>query len=524
MGNALSFVNPLSADEIPRFLEGAAPAPATEKFQNLLAKSQTDSLYSPEKVGLNLEEFVRLVQENNEQISYQDAELAISREAVRGAKAIFEPAFVSSYQYQDDNRKNTLQEMVSQGFTETFWEKSHSYQAAVEGMVPTGAKVRFGYTAKDFKNSVDEKYGLESESQTFIGVSITQPLLKGGGIKVSQAGIRVAQTDADIAFQTYRGQMMKVIAEAITAYWDLYLAREKYKIRKESAQNAEKIVNDNAVRVKTGKMAETEVMEAMAGLALRRSQVSEARQAINAAANNVRTYLSSSAGDANIEIEPTEPRQVTNVPLDYVESLSRSFKLRSEYIASRKKMEREDIRLVFAKNQTWPQLDLKGSYNLNGLANNSGKAWDDAMSRDFSTWFVGIELRIPLGGDKKSRSELEATRQRKRQALLEFKAVEVSLANAVDTAVKNVHAVRDQVRQLADMMEMNRRLLDAETARFKAGKSNTRNLLEREEELNRAREAEFESLMKHKKALLQLDFAEGALLLKYGIEMMEAGL
>ena len=489
-----------------------------------IAESRADGIPGAENMGLSLKEFVRMVREKNEQIDFQDAELAISREAVKGAKAIFEPAFINSYQYQDDKRRNTVQELVSQGFVPEFQERSGSYQAAVEGLVPTGGKLRFGYTRRDFKNSIDDRYGVERESQSVIGASITQPLLKGGGIMTTKAGIQVAEADADIAFQTYRGQMMKVIADAIAAYWDLYLAREKYMIRKESEQNAEKILNDNIVRVKTGKMAETEVMEARAGLAMRRSLVSEARQAIASAMNSVRTFLSSSAGASKIEIEPTEQPLVTDVSLDYSDSLSRSLKLRSEYIASRKKMEREDIRLVFAENQTWPQLDLKGSYNMNGLADTPGHSWDDALKRQYETWFVGFELRILLGGDKKSQSELEATRQRKRQALLEFKAVEVSLANAVDTAIKNVYNARDQVSQLADMTEMNRRLLEAEIARFMAGKSNSRNLLEREEELNKARETEFESLVRYRKALMQLDFAEGALLGKHGIEVMEAGL
>jgi outer membrane protein TolC len=266
------------------------------------------------------------------------------------------------------------------------------------------------------------------------------------------------------------------------------------------------------------------VMEAMAGLAMRRSLVSEASQATATAMNSVRTFLSSSAGETKTEIEPTEPPHVTDVTLDYSDSLTRAFKLRAEYNASRKKMEREDIRLVFAENQTWPQLDLKGSYNMNGLSDTPGHSWDDALRRDYETWFIGFELRIPLGGDRKSQSELEATRQRKRQALLEFKAVEVSLANAVDTVIKSVYNSRDQVRQLADMTDMNRRLLEAETARFKAGKSNSRDLLQREEELNKARETEIESLVRFRKALMQLDFAEGILLGKHGIEVMEAGL
>ena len=517
----VSVVNPLSDES----RAGADPVKGiAEKPQGAPEKSMTDMRIGSEPIRMSLRDFVWLVREKNEQIGFQDSEWAISREAVKGAKAIFEPAFINSYQYQEDKRKNTLQELVSQGFIPAFKEKSLNYQAAVEGLVPTGGRLRVGYTRRDFSNSIDERYGVDLESQSVFGASITQPLLKGVGVKATMAGIKVAQTDADIAFQNYRGQMMRVIAEAIAGYWDLHLVREKYKVRKESERNAEEILRHNIARVKTGKMAETEVLEAEAGLALRRSLVSEAKQAIISAENSVRTFISSSATETTAEIEPAETLSLEEIKIDFKGSLAKAFKRRAEYLSSLKKMEREDIKMVFAENQTLPQLDLKGSYNMNGLADTPGNSWEDAWKRDYATWYVGIELRLPLGGDKKSVSELETTRQRKRQALLEMKAVEVSLANALDTAIQGVRNVREQARHAAGIVDMNKRLLEAEMARFQAGKSSSWVLLAREEELNKAKETEIESLVRHKKSLFQLELAEGSLLVNHGVELMEAGL
>jgi outer membrane protein TolC len=206
------------------------------------------------------------------------------------------------------------------------------------------------------------------------------------------------------------------------------------------------------------------------------------------------------------------------------ESLNNAFTHRAEYLAAARKIAREDVKLIFAKNQIWPQLDLKGSYNMNGLDERPKSSWGDAWMRDYETWSVGLELRVPLGGDRTARSELEATKQRKRQSLLELKAVEVSLANAVDTAVQAVRSNRQQASHLAGIVEMTRQLMEVEIARFDAGKSNSRILLEREENLNKAREAYVESLVKYRKVLAQLDMAEGTLLVNQGIELMEVGL
>ena len=503
-----------------------AVPPAYRERRSIASKNPTtDEAAGSEPLKLGLREFIRLVREKNEQILFQDSEWAISREAIQSAKAIFEPELVSSYQHDDSSKKNTVRDIVSLNFSSAvFDEKSDDYQTAVEILAPSGGRVRLGYNLRAFHNTIDRQYGVNREYESFLGVNLTQPLLKGGGVQATMAGIQVAEADADIAFQSYREQMMRVVSQAIAAYWDLYLAQEKYKVRKDSEHIAEEILRDNLARVKTGKMAETEVLEARAGLALRKSLVTEARQVMVSTMNNMRSLFSSSAAETEAGVEAADRLDIEVVETDFYDSLLKALKLRPEYISSRKKIEREVIRLIFAKNQRWPQLDLKGSYGLNGLADSFNNSWDDVSAHDFKTWSIGVELRIPLGGGRKSRSELEASKQRKRQALLELKAVEVAVANGVDTAIQNVHSALEQSRNYASAVDMNKRLLEAEIARFRAGKSSSRDLLEREEDLNKAKEAELESLVRYKKALLQLDLSEGSLLSKHRIEVMEVDL
>jgi outer membrane protein TolC len=501
------------------------PSARSENPPPTLKNLPADNDGSAQPLSLTLQDFIRLVRKENEQILFQDAEWAISREAVKGAEAIFEPAFVGNYQSDYTRRRQTVQEIVQTGFrTPIFFEDADNYEAAVEGFVPTGAKVRLGYSLRSFQTIFDQEFGVDREYSTFLGAEITQPLLKGGGITTTMAGIRVAEMDSDIAFQDYRAQMMKTISEAIAAYWNLYSAQEKYKVLEESVHIAEEILKDNRVRVRTGKMAETEVLEAEAGLALRRSLLSEAKQEIVFAMNNVRTLFSSSAAEKDIPLEAVDRLQVDEVEPDFLDSLLKAFKLRPEYISSRRKLEREDIKIVFAKNQRWPQLDLKGSYGVNGLATSFTESWDDAWDTGNKTWYVGVELRIPLAGDKRSRSELEATKQRKKQALLELKSVEVATANALHTAIRSLRSALEQVRYYASAVDFNERLLKAEAAKVRAGKSNTRLLLEKEEDLIRAREAEIDSLLKYKRAILQLGVAEGSLLIRHNIEEMEVDL
>ena len=269
-----------------------------------------------------------------------------------------------------------------------------------------------------------------------------------------------------------------------------------------SVQIAEKILEDSKVRVRTGKMAETEVLEAEAGVFFRKSLEVQARQDIIAAMNELRTLFSSSAADKKIAIKVADRIEIDQLELSLNSSLKRASKLNPEYVASLRKLEREDVRVAFAKNQRWPQLDLKSSYGLNGLDNSLGDANRDNVDGDFPSWMVGVELRIPIGGGKKSRSELAIAKNRKQQALLEAKTVEVTVVNTIDTAIRNVHSTLEQVIHYGKVARLNKRLLEAEIARLKEGKSNSRLVLEREEALNMAIEDELESRVNLKKAVL----------------------
>ena len=102
-----------------------------------------------------------------------------------------------------------------------------------------------------------------------------------------------------------------------------------------------------------------------------------------------------------------------------------------------------------------------------------------------------------------------------------MKSVEVQVANAIDTAIKNVIATQDQMSYFKSARDVEERLLAIEQERFRSGKSNSRYLLDKEDDLHYAREAELESIVNNQKAVISLALADGSLLSKYGVEVQE---
>lgn len=494
----------------------AVSSMAAESYQLALSKDS-----SAENFPLSLTKFIDLVVERNQQVQSRDADLTIKIEGINAANAIYEPAFVGGYQYIYNNEQNDAAQYASRNFTESYEQKTDNYQAGVEGLIVTGGQYRVGMSMRETKDNI---YDIGKQYRQKASMDLTQPLLKNAGIETTDTQIRIAEGDAGLAFQSYRQELLNTVGRATITYWDLLLAQEKVAMRAESVKVANQILEDNRARFKTGKMAEIEVLEAESGVALRKALELESQKQYVIAKNDALTMFAAHAVAYDADILANEPLSLENPAYNYMNSISRAFEFRPEYLATHVKLSQEDIRLAYAENQRWPELDLKASYGLNGLDLDRSGAWDNMTDDDYYSWSVGLELRIPLFGDEKSTAELAQVKQRKRKAILEMKAIEVALANAVSTTITNIKNATEQAEYSASVADFNRRLLEIELVMLDAGKSNSRLVLEKEEDSRAAKEAALEALISQKRAILELEMAEGSLLSKYHKDVMEGGL
>ncbi len=502
----------------------AAMSAAGLTFKDQTINSKVSDDQSPPTL-LALADLVSLIIADNPQIKSDEAQWGIQQAGVNKAEAIFEPEFVTSLQLEDRSQKNTVEEAVSRQFESIYAERNWDYNAAVESLLPTGGKISLGYTYRRLSNTLTRTLTDEDrEHQMFVGVSLTQPLLKNAGIDVTQAAIRVAKAESDVAFQEYRQGMMQTVGEATSTYWSFFQAQEKLRMRQESLHIAEQLLNDSLERYRTGKMAETEVLEARIGVATRRALQIEARQGHIEAMNRLRTLIALKAGLTTPKIEATEHPQLKQFAADRPSAMRRAFKLRPEYLAAQKKIERAGIKVAYAKNQLWPELDLKASYGLNGLDFSKDDSWDQIEEQDYDDWSVGLELRVPLQGNQDGKAEMQKAKLEQTRALLSLKSIEVELTNHIDTAVHNIQNASEKLGYSVSVVEIHQQLLEAEQARLKAGRSNSRLVLEKEENFQKAQEIALKDLVSLQQALLEFDMETGSILASNGVEIMEVEL
>lgn len=476
-----------------------------------------DAVAAPDSLGMR--DFIRLVAVRNDRVAFQKMEWAIARSQVASARGMYEPVLTASYKYTDSNTPNTTEEEFRRSFASEFIERNNDYGVGIEGLVPTGGRVRLSYTLRSLDNNIQPTPIRGEEEKSYVGLSLTQPLFRGaGGRKVVSAPILVAQKDEGIAMQTFRQALFETTSNAASVYWDVYLAERRLALRTRSVEIAERVVEDERERGRYGQSAETDVMDVESALAQRRVQYLTAQQELVAVENDLRRFVARRANEAAVRVSPRQELAATGQTPDAEISLQRAYDNRPEYLASLIRAEKEDVRVQFAKNNRLPQLDLVASYGLNGLEDSAGKSWAEAWDEEHKTYYVGLEYRMYLQGDKKAKGELNAAKLRKHQALLEIRAAEIAIHNSVDTALHNLLSASMQVEELAKVKATNERLMEVGLARFEAGQSNSRDLLELEERMNRAAEMDLESRINLQKALVGVALAEGTLLRQFELE------
>ena len=471
---------------------------------------------------LALPDVIRLALANNPDLRLQEIDRQIAEKAVRGESYYWEPEAVLSGKRYDNSRQNTVEQQISQ-FSPTFEEKNTSLAAALEGTIITGGKWRLGYSLDELSNNLTnlnfrQRAPFDEEYASIASISFSQPLLRNFGPAVTKSQLRNAELNLEISRQELRRRRMLTIGRAELGYWSAWQAVRAVDLRAKSLEIVKALLEDNKNRLKEGRVSQMDVDQTRAGVALRERRWLEARTEANEAAKALATLL----GWSGRQTQPVIKAEILEigdpVVTDFDKAMTQAVMSHPDMLIRQKEIEVEKLRLVVAKNQSWPQLDLVGSYGYNGLGEDVPDSWDRLSEGEYDNWSVELVFRMGLGGDRKAESQLEQTKLRHERALLSYQATESDLANAMQSVMNKVKLVRDTQLALSREVDINRAALEAEKVLLGEGKSNSRRVLELEEDLVDVQVLYETACANYRRVLVELDMTDGAMLSRRGLE------
>jgi outer membrane protein TolC len=483
-------------------------------------------------VELRLNDYLQTVLRRNNTLQSQVFQSEAARRKSKAEYGAFEPQLELSAMHEANQRTNSVVQQASQNGQGYFDERNNVYDSGIESLLPTGGKVRLGYTLSDLGNNVNPYGNILSTTnqiwtrqyQTFVGVTFTQPLLQNGGVSVNLAELRLAAADSEIGFQQYRRQLMLTVAQAENAYWNLYFAQEQLRFFDDSVAVAQNVLDDSRQMLKAGQGSDLDVMEAQSGLALRETKRNEVLQNYLEAVGNLQSLAGTvptpkiiGPDDPAIRVVDAPPE--TNAIITYADGFNDAVELNPDFLIQKQKMIQEGLRLGVAKNQLLPQLDFKAAYGFNGLGTTPGNSWDMAQSQDFPSWSIGLQLTVPLGGNIKGRNLAKAAKLSLQAAYASLRGVQTEIANHLNSAILKTHAWQQSIQSYQTVVHFNEALLQTEFARLKAGTIEARKVLEVEADLLDARQNLASALMQSQQSVLQVELASGSLLKNLHLEV-----
>lgn len=374
-------------------------------------------------------------------------------------------------------------------------------------------------------------------------VRFVQPLLRNAGRKVVESGIRVARNNFEISQEYFELEVIGVLQQVEDAYWSLVEAQAQLEVAQESLALAEKLHEQNRVRVDVGTLAPLELVTSEAGIATRKEEIIRARATVGDAEDLLRQLLNlnePTVWAASIRTE-TDP-ETTPIELDVESAVTTALERRPELRARRMGQDNLMIEAEVRANQVRPALDLAVTYGFNGIGGDiterdifsgtgeilfqSAGGYSDALDQitgaDFDGWSAALTLSYDIG-NRERRAQRALAEVAVDRGEVEIQDLELQVITGVRRLARLVGAAaeaRESARVSRVLAEKN---LDAEQKRYQNGMSTSFQVLEIQEDLSLARSREVNAITGYRKALTRYYQAVGTLIEESGVELASSG-
>ncbi len=206
---------------------------------------------------------------------------------------------------------------ISQPQANTVLSQTESLIQSVRGYNTTlqeGTMLGGTFTYRDYEQHLAENAPsdvLNPVSAPRMDLIYQQKLLQGFGVALNNRYIRIAGLNAKASRETFRAQMLDLVASVLNLYWDYVDASDELQLRRRSLALADKFREDTHYEISIGALAGVELPRAEAELAKNRQDVAIAEASLRQRAIALKGALT------HTEDPALEAAQI--VPLDRIE-------------------------------------------------------------------------------------------------------------------------------------------------------------------------------------------------------------
>lgn len=438
----------------------AASAPAGSQPASAPV-SPLATMPASQPVAIGVRDAIYMTLQNNKELILQKFNPQIVRTNEDIQAAVFDPT-VGALVTQARNRgKNSVDAPLNT--SNTTIASLNAQQQFV-----TGTTVNLN-ASTNYNHPVDSLY--DDFAATRLGMTVTQSLLQGAGVDVNLASLRQAKIDTQVSEYELRGFAETLVASVESVYWDYILAQRQIDIVVQALDLARQQAAETRERIKVGKLAPTEEAAADSEVALREENLINARSLLVQTRLKLLKLLNPPG--ANIwhrDVIVTDPPVIPDGKLDDVENhVKVALKYRPDLNQALLAVERGELEIVKTKNGLLPKLDAFITLGRTGYSETFGRSLHGLDDQGYDA-LAGLSFSFPPANrDAIARNQKAVlSKDQAREAVL-------NLENTIQVDVRSAYEEVVRTRQQVEATRVTRHLqevkLQAETEKFRVGKS-----------------------------------------------------
>jgi len=469
---------------------------------------------APETLELTLEQCRVMALQNNLELKATLINPTLSAESVNQERAKFEASFIA------DGTVNKTDAPAISYYNEVYGSQVESLYTDVGIQKPLETGGSIAVTAVDSRTKTN---AIQTDFNPYYGsglqFSISQPLLRNLGSKVSTYSIRVAALSHQITQAQTKLEVIRLIADLDRLYWRLVAARKQLDVSRQQLDLAKAQLDQAKRLVSHGERAPVEVIRAQAGVA-------QQMEAIITAENNVQDRqreLKRQINQANLGMQTqstlvpaTEPTPI-RYDLNPGQLVGSAVKNRMEMLELELQLAQDALTIDYQRNQSLPLVSLDYTYNLNGMGDSRSDSWGMLGDNRFADNRLGLSLRVPLGNEA-AKSRVRQAVFQKCQRLATRESRRSQIEQEVLNAVSKLEANWQRIMAGQQNTVLAGRVYEAEKRQFEQGLRTSTDVLDAQAKLATAQNTEISALTDYQIALVDLAYATGTLLGASNIE------
>ncbi|HXB69226.1 MAG TPA: TolC family protein [Candidatus Acidoferrales bacterium] len=441
----------------------------------------------------------------------------------------YDPAVVAQLNW---THQTTPQTSTVQTGSNSLVSATTLYNAGIQEGFATGGQASLNFNnSRQSVNSLRSGYNPYTGSS--LGLTVTQPLMRGYGMGLNRRFIQIAGNEQKITSLLFQQQLIMTVYGVIRLYTDFVALYADEKVKQETVTLAEKLLADTKAQVEEGTLAPVEMTRASAQVFSTRQDLINARglrEEQEAILKNVITRRGNEDPEVqSAHVIPTDtliiPEKDEIRPIQ--DLMSDALAHRPDLGQARLQIDNSKIGLAGSRSATRPQLDLVGVMQNNGLAGAAnpllgtspdpgfiggfGGVLDQIFSRNYPTYGVGLQMTLPIH-NRVAEADLARDELQVKQSEIRLRQLQNQARLEVEDALIAMRRARSSYEAAVEARRLQQESLEAEQAKFEVGASTSFFVIQYESLLAQSKSTEVAALSSYVKAKAALQRAMGTIL------------